>query len=80
MNGWTESGYLDFEVSVIATEDGQVWPTVAFHDADGVRLATHQGWVEEMRTGEVATIAENHISAVDSAGVVSCEVVSRLNF
>ena len=78
--GISESGFVDFEVEVIGTHDGEVWPTVAFADADGVRRATHQGRIEQLLTGELGTVAETNISGVDDPTVVSCAVVSRINF
>lgn len=80
INGRDESGYLDFDVSVIAIEDGQVWSTVAFLDADGARRATHQGWTEEAVIGEMVAVGDTDISAEDAEGVVDCEVVGRINF
>ncbi|MEM7337080.1 MAG: hypothetical protein AAF467_00455 [Actinomycetota bacterium] len=78
--GRDEFDHLDFEVEVIATQNGDVWPTVAFIDEEGVRRATHMGSAEGLTAGEVATVADTNISSVSDPTVVECEVVSRLNW
>jgi hypothetical protein len=77
--GVAESGFVDFQVEIIGTHNGEVWPTVAFVDADGVRRATHQGLIKELSVGELGIVGDTNISGVDDPTVVSCAVVSRIN-
>lgn len=80
VRGRDEFGHLEFDVTVEAIEDGDVWPTVAFIDEEGVRRATHMGSADGLSAGDVATLDQTNMSSVSDPTVVECEVVSRLNW